>query len=228
MFLVACLGNPGKEYELTRHNAGFIAADELVRRYNFAPYKSKFDGQIAEGNIGGEKIIILKPETYMNKSGLSLHKALSFYKIPLNNVIVIHDDMDLPAGKLKVKVGGGHGGHNGLKSIDAHLGKEYQRVRLGIGHPQDRNEVVNYVLGRFSKSEKEELDKAIDDVIDNFASLLKGGTSQFLNDVAKKAQKQKNTDDKPTKDDKKELEIKQPAKEVNAIAEAFKMAFAKK
>ena len=131
MFLIVGLGNPGAEYDKTRHNAGFMAADALHACYRFAPYKSKFDGLIAEGQINGEKVFLLKPQTYMNLSGNSVVKAANFYKILPQNIVVIHDDLDLPAGKIKAKTGGGAGGHNGLKSIDAAITPDYHRIRLG-------------------------------------------------------------------------------------------------
>ena len=136
MFLIVGLGNPGAEYAATRHNIGFMTADYLHEKYNFSPFKSKFDGLIAEGKINNEKVLLLKPQTFMNLSGNSVVKAANFYKILPQNVIVIHDDMDLPVGKLKAKIGGGAGGHNGLKSIDAAITPNYNRIRIGVCHPQ--------------------------------------------------------------------------------------------
>ena len=137
MFLIVGLGNPGAEYAKTRHNVGFMVADAIHGKYGFAPYKAKFDGLISEGKIDGEKVYLLKPQTYMKLSGYSVVKAAAFYKILPQNIVVIHDDMDLKITQIKAKLGGGAGGHNGLKSIDAAIGPNYNRVRLGIGHPDN-------------------------------------------------------------------------------------------
>ena len=190
MFLIVGLGNPGSEYAETRHNVGFMALDGLAEKFRFSPFKAKFDGLIAEGNIGGEKGLLLKPQTYMNLSGNSVIKAASFYKIQPQNIVVIHDDMDLQPGQLKAKKGGGAGGHNGLKSIDAHIGSDYNRIRIGVGHPQGRGEeVVNHVLSRFSKADKALLEQDITIVADNIESLLADGISAFANRLGM-AQKQ--------------------------------------
>lgn len=184
MFLIVGLGNPGAEYAETRHNAGFMAADELARRYHFSPFKSKFDGLIAEGTIDGEKVLLLKPQTFMNLSGNSVVKAAMFYKILPENIIVIHDDMDLAPTQIKAKTGGGAGGHNGLKSIDSHITPNYHRIRLGVGHPAGHGEVVvNHVLSRFSKAERELLDKNIEIVADTIDVLLKDGMAAFSNKI---------------------------------------------
>lgn len=182
MFLIVGLGNPGAEYNQTRHNVGFMAADELHRHYNFGPFKAKFDGLIAEGNIDGEKVYLLKPQTYMNLSGNAVVKAASFYKILPQNIVVIHDDMDLPVGKIKVKTGGGAGGHNGLKSIDAAITPNYHRIRLGVGHPEGAKEaVVNHVLSRFSKVDAAEIEKNIELVCESIGILLKDGMVNYAN-----------------------------------------------
>ena len=135
MLLFAGLGNPGPHYADNRHNVGFMAADAIARRHDFSPWSRKFQGMIAEGMLAGEKIVLLKPLTFMNLSGQSVGEAMRFYKLPLSAVTVFHDELDLAEAKLRVKVGGGNGGHNGLRSIDAHCGKDYRRVRIGIGHP---------------------------------------------------------------------------------------------
>ncbi len=187
MFLVVGLGNPGAEYAATRHNVGFMAADELHRRYNFAPWRAKFDGQIAEGQIDGEKVYLLKPQTYMNLSGNSVVKAAHFYKILPQNIVVIHDDMDLPTDKIKAKLGGGSGGHNGIKSIDAAITPNYNRIRLGVGHPADKSEenVVNHVLSGFGKTEKENVEHNIDTVADLIGVLLTKGVAEFSNQLGR-------------------------------------------
>lgn len=180
MFLIVGLGNPGAEYDKTRHNMGFMTADALHSAYKFSPFKSKFDGLIAEGNINGEKVYLLKPQTYMNLSGNSVVKAANFYKILPQNVIVIHDDMDLPVGKIKAKIGGGAGGHNGLKSIDAAITPNYNRIRIGVGHPQGNGKaVVNHVLSRFSKVDAEVIEKNIQIICENLPILLKEGMAKF-------------------------------------------------
>ena len=185
MFLIVGLGNPGAEYQNTRHNVGFMAADALADVYHFSAFKSKFDGLIAEGNIDGEKCLLLKPQTYMNLSGNSVIKAASFYKILPEQIIVIHDDMDLQPSQIKAKCGGGTGGHNGLKSIDAHIGQNYNRIRLGVGHPQGSGEaVVNHVLSRFSKTDAELLAHNIDVVVKDISILLKRGVAAFSNQIA--------------------------------------------
>lgn len=184
MFLIVGLGNPGKEYENTRHNAGFMAVDAIAEEYSFAAFKSKFDGEIAEGKIGGEKVFILKPHTYMNLSGNAVVKAASFYKILPENIVVVHDDMDLPVGKLKAKIGGGAGGHNGLKSIDAAITPNYNRIRIGVGHAKDKgNDVVNYVLSGFGKEDKKVLDCAIELVVKTIEILIKKGVSEYSNQI---------------------------------------------
>ena len=185
MFLIVGLGNPGAEYQNTRHNVGFMAADALADVYHFSAFKSKFDGLIAEGNIDGEKCLLLKPQTYMNLSGNSVIKVASFYKILPEQIIVIHDDMDLQPSQIKAKCGGGTGGHNGLKSIDAHIGQNYNRIRLGVGHPQGSGEaVVNHVLSRFSKTDAELLAHNIDVVVKDISILLKRGVAAFSNQIA--------------------------------------------
>lgn len=190
MFLIVGLGNPGAEYAKTRHNVGFMVADALADKYGFSPFRSKFDGLIAEGKIGDEKVYLLKPQTYMNLSGNSVVKAATFYKILPQNIVVIHDDMDLPVGKLKAKIGGGAGGHNGLKSIDAAITPNYNRIRVGVGHPQGGGEaVVNYVLGGFSKADAEAIAKVEDFVLENMPTLLEKGMPAYSNLIGMKMSK---------------------------------------
>ncbi len=185
MFLIVGLGNPGTQYENTRHNVGFMAVDEIASSYGFGTYKSKFDGLIAEGKIGNEKVYILKPQTYMNLSGNSVVKAAHFYKILPQNVIVIHDDMDLSLGQIKAKIGGGAGGHNGLKSIDAAISNNYNRVRIGVGHPKGQGEaVVNHVLSSFGKSDLQIVENEIDRVSKTIDILIQNGVPEFLNKLA--------------------------------------------
>lgn len=184
MLLVVGLGNPGSDYARNRHNIGFMAADVLVRRHSFGPWRSKFQAEMAEGVIGGEKALVLKPQTYMNLSGQSVAAAARFLKVPVEDVVVIHDELDIAPGRLKVKRGGGAGGHNGLKSIDSHLGQNYRRVRLGIGHPGDRNLVSGYVLHDFAKADEAWLAPLLDAVADTFPMLAAGDDAGFMTRVA--------------------------------------------
>lgn len=184
MFLIVGLGNPGAEYVGTRHNVGFMTADAIAEKYGFGTWRDKFDGLISEGRIGDEKVYLLKPQTFMNLSGNSVVKVAMFYKILPDHVIVIHDDMDLDVGKIKAKIGGGSGGHNGIKSIDAHITNGYNRVRIGVGHPKGNgDEVVNHVLSRFAKNEAESLYQNIDMVVENISILLSDGVNAFSNKI---------------------------------------------
>lgn len=192
MYLVVGLGNPGKEYANTRHNAGFMAADEISRRFSFSAFREKFDGLVAEGNIGGEKVLLLKPQTYMNLSGNSVVKAAFFYKILPQNVIVIHDDMDLKLGQIKAKCGGSSGGHNGIKSIDSQISPNYNRIRIGVGHPEhQQNQVIDYVLSSFGREEKEILNQSIDTVADLIDILIKNGLPDFCNALGQRGSTKK-------------------------------------
>lgn len=174
MFLFAGLGNPGSKYAGNRHNIGFMAVDAIVRRHRLSPWRRRFQGAVSEGEIGGEKVLALLPETFMNESGRAVAEAARFYKIPLDRIIVFHDELDLPPAKIRVKKGGGNAGHNGLRSITAQCGNEYWRVRLGIGHPGDKSLVHAYVLNDFGKAEREWVD-AVDTACADFADLLTAG-----------------------------------------------------
>lgn len=198
MILLAGLGNPGRGYSENRHNFGFMAVDEIVRRHNFNPERNRFQGLVCEGQIDGVKVIALKPATYMNESGRALNEAMRFYKIPINDVIVLHDELDLPVGKLRVKTGGGHGGNNGVRSIISSIGKEFRRVRMGIGHPGDKNLVSGYVLKNFPKADGPMVEKIIDCVAANAALLVNGKDEKFMTKVALDLQpvKKKNTPEK--------------------------------
>jgi PTH1 family peptidyl-tRNA hydrolase len=184
MRLVVGLGNPGAEYARNRHNIGFMAVGEIARRYGFSPWKRRFQGQTAEGTVDGEKVMALEPWTWMNLSGQSVAAALQFFKLTPGDVVVIHDELDLPAGHMRVKKGGGHGGHNGLRSIDAHIGKDYWRVRLGIGHPGDKNLVTGYVLHDFAKADRVWLEPLLDAVAGTLPLLLKSDAPGFMNKVS--------------------------------------------
>lgn len=183
MLLLVGLGNPGAEYARNRHNIGFMAVEEIARRHRFTPWRKRFQGQTADGAVDGEKVLALEPLTYMNVSGQSVVAALQFFKLKPENVVVIHDELDLPPGKIRVKKGGGHGGHNGLRSIDSHIGKDYWRVRLGIGHPGDKDLVSGYVLHDFAKADQSWLDPLIEAVADAFPLMAQGQAENFMNKV---------------------------------------------
>ena len=184
MRLFVGLGNPGSYYIKNRHNIGFMAVDEIVHRHSFTPFRSKFQGQICEGIIAEQKVLVLKPTTYMNESGKAIQAAMAFYKIPIDDIIVFHDEMDLAAGKLRIKMGGGHAGHNGIRSIQSHIGAGFQRVRLGVGHPGDQKKVINHVLENFSKADQQWLDKMIEAIGINVGLLIKGEGSSFMSKVS--------------------------------------------
>ena len=184
MLLFAGLGNPGSRYARNRHNIGFMAADAIARRHGFGPWRRGFEAEVAEGRIGGEKILCLKPQTFMNESGRAVGAALRFYKLESEALFVFYDELDLTPGKLRVKRGGGHGGHNGLRSIDAHVGKDYWRVRLGIGHPGDKERVTGYVLQDFAMAEVAERDKLIGAVAAEVHRLVEDDASGFMSRVA--------------------------------------------
>ena len=184
MWLIVGLGNPGTKYNATRHNIGFQALDAVAGELLVTRFQSKFNGLWAESELTGRKCGLLKPMTYMNNSGLSVAKAARFYKIPADRVIVMHDDLDLQPGRIKYKQDGGHGGHNGLKSIDAQLGdKNYHRIRLGIGHPGKEGDVSAYVLGAFGKSEAHLIDVMLDRLGDNLYHVLNGEPDKLLNAI---------------------------------------------
>jgi len=185
MLLIVGLGNPGGEYARNRHNIGFMAVEEIARRHRFSPWKKRFQGQTADGTIGSEKILLLEPQTYMNLSGQSVGAALAFFKLKPEQVIVFHDDLDLAPGRMRVKKGGGHGGHNGLRSMDSHLGsKDYWRVRMGIGHPGDKNLVSGYVLHDFAKADQPWVDALVDACADALPLLIEGEAERFMNKVS--------------------------------------------
>ena len=184
MLLFVGLGNPGADYAANRHNIGFMAVDAIVRRHSFSPWRAKFQGEVCEGTIGGEKVVALKPLTYMNESGRSVAACASFYKIEPKDFVVFHDELDLDPGRLKVKIGGGHAGHNGLRSIHAHLGPDYRRVRLGIGHPGAKERVTGWVLGNFAKVDREWLEPLLDDIASAAPKLVERDDVGFMNLVA--------------------------------------------
>ena len=186
MQLFVGLGNPGAKYARNRHNIGFMALDRIAEDHGFGPWKSKFQGQIAEGRLGGDKVLLLKPETFMNRSGQSVGEAMRFYKLEPGDVTVFHDELDLAPGKVRVKQGGGggHAGHNGLRSIHGHIGEAYRRVRLGIGHPGRKEAVAGYVLHDFPKADEDWLDDVLRGLSDGADHLAAGDGGKFMNAVA--------------------------------------------
>lgn len=184
MKLFVGLGNPGPEYAGNRHNIGFMALDRIAADHDFAPWRAKFQGLVSEGALGGEKVILLKPGTFMNLSGQSVGAAMQFYKITPADLTVFHDELDLAPGKVRVKSGGGHAGHNGLRSLHQHIGDDYHRVRLGIGHPGHKDRVSAYVLSDFAKAEADWLDNVLRGLSDGAADLARGDGPRFTNAVA--------------------------------------------
>ncbi len=178
------LGNPGAKYAGNRHNIGFMAVDRIAEDHGFSPWRSKFQGQLAEGTLSGEKVLLLKPQTFMNLSGQSVGAAMRFHKLEPGEVTVFHDELDLAPGKCRVKAGGGHAGHNGLRSIMSHAGPEFQRVRLGIGHPGHKDQVTAYVLHDFAKADDDWLDDMMRGIADGAPHLAQGDSARFLNAIA--------------------------------------------
>ena len=186
MKLFVGLGNPGAKYAETRHNVGFMAVDAIAEAHGFAPERAKFQGRLRDGRLGLEKVLILKPETFMNLSGQSVGEAMRFHKLTAADVVVFHDELDLAPGKLRVKDGGGHAGHNGLRSLHQHIGPDYRRVRIGIGHPGDKNRVSAYVLHDFAKADRDWLAPLLDGIADGAPKLAEDDAPGFQNAVARR------------------------------------------
>ncbi|MCV3738048.1 aminoacyl-tRNA hydrolase [Rhizobium sp. TRM96647] len=184
MLIIAGLGNPGPKYADNRHNIGFMAVDAIHRKNPFSPWSRKFKGEIAEGELAGEKVLLIKPQTFMNLSGEAVGEAMRFYKLAPKEIVAIYDELDLAPGKARIKTGGGHGGHNGVKSLDAHCGRDYRRLRLGIGHPGVKELVHNHVLGDFAKADHAWLDPLLDELAINADMLVRGEDSQLMNKLA--------------------------------------------
>lgn len=194
MKLIVGLGNPGSKYARNRHNVGFMAVDRIAERYGLGPWRKKFSGLVASGEIGGHKVVLLKPETFMNDSGRAVAEAMHFHKLGEDDVLVIHDEIDLAPAKLKIKTGGGNAGHNGLRSITSHIGNDYGRVRIGVGHPGSKELVHGWVLRDFAKADSEWLEPLLDAIADAAGRLATGDQSRFLTDVARKLQEGDQTD----------------------------------
>ena len=178
------LGNPGPQYAMHRHNIGFMGVDTIAATHDFGPVKKQFQGWTQEGRIGPDRVLLLKPATFMNESGRSVAEALRFYKLDVEALTVFHDELDLAPFRMKVRVGGGLAGHNGLRSIDQHLGPEFRRVRLGIGHPGHKDRVTGHVLGSFAKTEMEPLSDLLGAVAAEAGWLAAGDDVRFMNEVA--------------------------------------------
>lgn len=184
MLIFAGLGNPGAKYAANRHNIGFMAVDAIADAQGFGPWKARFQGLVSEGRLGAEKVLLLKPATFMNLSGQAIGEAMRFYKLTPGDVTVFHDELDLAPGKMRVKTGGGHAGHNGLRSTHQHIGADYHRVRLGIGHPGDKARVSGYVLGDFSKADQDWLVPLLDGIGRAAPHLADGAADKFMTAVA--------------------------------------------
>jgi len=184
MHLIVGLGNPGAQYAHNRHNIGFMAADAIQRENGFGPFRQKFQGLIAEGNLGSDKVLLLKPQTFMNRSGDAVKQAAQFYKLEPSDITVIYDELDLAPGKVRIKRGGGNGGHNGLRSIDPQVGLDYRRIRLGIGHPGHKDRVTAHVLGDFAKADAEWLNPLLDALGRNAGMIVAGDEAGLMNKIA--------------------------------------------
>lgn len=197
MKLFVGLGNPGPKYAGNRHNIGFMALDQIASDHGFGPWRKKFQGQVSEGKLGSVKVTLLKPETFMNLSGQSVGEAMRFYKLDSTDVIVFHDELDLAPGKCRVKSGGGHAGHNGLRSIHQHISPHYDRVRIGIGHPGHKDAVSGYVLRDFAKADQNWLDDLLRGIGDGAAHLAADDTGKFMNAVALRVNPPRSSTSKP-------------------------------
>jgi peptidyl-tRNA hydrolase, PTH1 family len=183
MWLLVGLGNPGPRHAGNRHNVGFMALEAVARRHRIGPWRRRFQGVAAEGTIGGERVVLLLPGTYMNESGRAVQEAAHFYKIDVSHIVFFHDEIDLPPAKVRVKTAGGIAGHNGLRSISSHVGNDYRRVRIGVGHPGAKELVYPYVLGDFTKAERPWVEGLCDIIADNAATIVSGQDSAFQNKV---------------------------------------------
>lgn len=197
MQLFVGLGNPGPKYARNRHNIGFMALDQIASDHGFPPFRGKFQGEVSEGRLGNDRVILLKPMTFMNLSGQSVGEAMRFYKLDSTDITVFHDEIDLAPGKVKLKAGGGHAGHNGLRSIHQHIGPHYDRVRLGVGHPGHKDAVPGYVLHDFPKADEEWLDDVLRGIGDGAPKLAAGDGPGFLNAIGLRRQPAKASEGRP-------------------------------
>ncbi|WP_199261208.1 aminoacyl-tRNA hydrolase [Paracoccus binzhouensis] len=197
MKLIVGLGNPGAKYAANRHNVGFMAVDRMAADHGFTPWRSRFQGEAAEGRLGEERVTLLKPATFMNLSGQSVGEAMRYLKLTPQDVIVLHDELDLAPGKVRLKTGGGHAGHNGLRSIHQHIGEGYRRLRIGIGHPGHKDRVAAYVLSDFAKAEEAGLDDLLRGISDGAAALAAGDDARVMNAVAARVSPPRNSGTRP-------------------------------
>ncbi|WP_423210291.1 aminoacyl-tRNA hydrolase [Paracoccus yeei] len=198
MILLVGLGNPGAKYERNRHNVGFMAVDRIAADHGFTPWRARFQGQVAEGRLGDTRTVLLKPGTFMNLSGQSVGEAMRYLKLDPAQVLVLHDELDLAPGKVRLKLGGGHAGHNGLRSIHQHIGDAYRRLRIGIGHPGHKDRVAGYVLSDFAKAEEPGLDDLLRGISDGAEALAAGDDARFMNAVAARVAPPRNSGTRPT------------------------------
>ena len=214
MKLIVGLGNPGAKYAGHRHNIGFMALDRIAADHGFGPWKSKHNGLVSEGRFGSDRAVLLKPETFMNNSGQSVNAAMRFYKLDPGDVVVLHDEIDLAPGKVKHKIGGGHAGHNGLRSIHAHIGADYGRVRLGVGHPGHKDRVPGFVLHDFAKADNDWLDDVLRGCSDGAPFLAAGDPAKFMNAVGMRVSPQRESTGTKAGKPKPQAQAKMPAPEL--------------
>lgn len=217
MLIFVGLGNPGTKYANNRHNIGFRALDQIASDHGFAPWRSKFQGKVSEGRLGGEKVTLLKPETFMNLSGQSVGEAMRFYKVSPDDITVFHDELDLAPGKCRHKKGGGHAGHNGLRSLHQHLGDSYARIRIGIGHPGRKEAVPGYVLHDFSKSDEDWIDDLLRGISDGAPDLAKGDAGRFMNAVSLRTAPPRSSTSKANKPEPKPDPAPEPVAELTPL-----------
>ena len=198
MRILTGLGNPGKKYANNRHNIGFMVLDAIADAHSFTPWREKFQGLISEGTVQGQKILLLKPHTFMNLSGVSVQAAAKFYKVASQDIVVLHDELDLPPGKIKMKKAGGHAGHNGLRSITQHMGADFWRLRIGIGHPGDKNRVSGYVLSDFAKSDHEWIDVLLPKLAEHLGDLAQTDAAKLMQNLSPQQSKPPAPKPKPT------------------------------
>lgn len=214
MKLIVGLGNPGAKYAGHRHNIGFMALDRIAADHGFGPWKSKHNGLVSEGRFGSDRAVLLKPETFMNNSGQSVNAAMRFYKLDPGDVVVLHDEIDLAPGKVKHKIGGGHAGHNGLRSIHAHIGADYGRVRLGVGHPGHKDRVPGFVLHDFAKADHDWLDDVLRGCSDGAPFLAAGDPAKFMNAVGMRVSPQRESTGTKAGKPKPQAQAKTPVPEL--------------
>lgn len=223
MIIFAGLGNPGAKYVRNRHNIGFMALERIAAEHGFAPWRRKFQAEISEGRLGSQKVLLIKPQTFMNNSGQAVGEALRFHKLTPADLTVFHDELDLAPGKLRLKQGGGHAGHNGLRSIHAHLGADYARVRLGIGHPGHKDKVAPYVLSDFAKADADWLDDLLRGIADGAVALAAGDGPRFQNAVALRTAPPRSS--KPAVSDAPKPAAQQPAPDTRSPLEKLRDRF---